>query len=88
MFLPGSDDMHFIRNCLVIMILVYYKQEFRTNIISTFNLCIASVCSLFIYLFIYSYHSLSQYAEENHDIPEDIVWNYLIDLLLVSNTHY
>lgn len=26
--------------------------------------------------------SLSQYAEENHDIPEEVIWNYLIDLLL------
>ena len=35
--------------------------------------------------------SLSNYAENHHDIPERLIWNYLVDLLLVnsnSTIHY
>ncbi|XP_022238846.1 membrane-associated tyrosine- and threonine-specific cdc2-inhibitory kinase-like isoform X2 [Limulus polyphemus] len=32
--------------------------------------------------------SLSNYAEQNHEIPESVVWNYLVDLLLaVKHLH-
>ena len=33
---------------------------------------------------IHLFSSLSQFAEENHNIPERIIWNYLVDLLMVS----
>ena len=31
------------------------------------------------------YFSLQQFAEENHDIPESTVWDFLIDLIQVSS---
>ena len=31
--------------------------------------------------------SLSDFAELNHNIPELLVWNYLVDLLMVRTGH-
>ena len=28
--------------------------------------------------------SLSNYAETHHEIPESVIWNWLVDLLMVS----
>ena len=31
------------------------------------------------------FYSLANLAESEHEIPEKLIWNYLIDLLMVSN---
>lgn len=35
----------------------------------------------------YFFCSLANLAESEHEIPEKIIWNYLIDLLMVSSTN-
>ena len=31
--------------------------------------------------------SLSNYAETHHEIPESVIWNWLVDLLMVSKSN-
>jgi len=31
------------------------------------------------------YSSLADLTEQEHEIPEKLVWSYLVDLLMVSN---
>ena len=49
-------------------------------------MCICTVCITVLNQLLMSsvYFSLTNYAETHHEIPESVIWSWLVDLLMVS----